>query len=52
MTRIPPGMCDVVGSEENQFDPKLMNCLRAKAQEFAPCDDAWTSEPPLAEAPP
>lgn len=52
MTRIPPGMCSAVGSEENQFDPNLIKCLYAQGQRFAQLDRPWTSEPPLAESVP
>jgi predicted acylesterase/phospholipase RssA len=52
MTRIPPAMCDAVGSEENQFDPHLMGCLHNEAQKFALTPAAWTAEPPLQDAEP
>lgn len=52
MARIPPGMCDAVGSKENQFDPDLMKCLHVEGQKLGRLPEAWTSEPPLDPAMP
>ena len=47
MTRIPPDVCKVVGSAENQFDPQLMKCLYDEGEKWGQRDDAWSTEPPL-----
>lgn len=47
MTSIPPQVCPAGGSEENQFDPKLMKCLYDAGEEWAQRDEAWSAEPPL-----
>jgi predicted acylesterase/phospholipase RssA len=49
-TRVPADMCQIEKSGEDQFDPRLMQCLHEQAQVFAQRDDAWATEPPLQEA--
>lgn len=52
MTRIPPDVCQAVGSGENQFDPQLMKCLYDEGEKWAQRDEAWSAEPPLEGAGP
>jgi predicted acylesterase/phospholipase RssA len=51
-TRVPPTICQIERSGENQFDPRLIQCLHEQAQIFALRDDAWASGPPLEESAP